>query len=435
MDLPAAHALIRFGLGPRLGEAPPADPLAWLMAQLDGPDPARPDPATLDPAGTRTADGLRALRTDRENRPAPGQSVSRRVFRADAEAALAGAVTAAAPFRERLVWFWTNHFTVSLRQAACAPLVGAFIEDAIRPHVTGRFQDMLLAVMRHPAMLIYLDNAQSVGPDSGTGRRTGRGLNENLARECLELHTVSQAARYGQADVTSFAALLTGWSIDLKMDPPGFRFRPAAHQPGEKTLLGRSFPEGEAGGEAALRFLGTHPATYRALAAALARHFVADDPPPAAVRPIEAALHDTGGDLGAASRALIGPGPAWTPQAKLRTPTDFAIAALRATGLPADRWPDLIGVVGGLGQPIWQAPLPNGWPDRAVDWAAPDAMMRRIDWAHALAGRAAASEPADVAEAALGPLLPEATLLAVRRAGSRQDGLTLLLASPQFQRR
>ena len=282
------------------------------------------------------------------------------------------------------MWFWTNHFTISLRRGQCAGVAGAFVEEAIRPHVTGRFADMLLAVMHHPAMLLYLDNVGSVGPDSPAGQRSKRGLNENLARECLELHTVSPAAGYTQADVTNFAKLLTGWSIDLRADPPGFRFRPFAHEPGEQIVMGRRFPPGEEGGFAALTFLADHPATHHYLATKLVCHFVADDPSPNSVRRIEGVLRDTRGNLGAAAAALTTLTAAWQPQTKLRTPLDFAVASLRALDAPppkADQ-PWLLGVLAGLGQPMWSAPQPNGWPDRAADWAGPEALLRRIDWAY-----------------------------------------------------
>ena len=247
-------------------------------AQLSGPDPLRlANPPT-------TAAGLAALREDRENRPPPGQSRGRALFRQDAAAQLGNALTTPSPFRERLVWFWTNHFTVSLRRGDVRRGGGAFVEEAIRPHVTGRFVDMLLAVMRHPAMLLYLDNVASVGPNSPAGQRGKRGLNENLARECLELHTVSPAAGYTQADVTNFARVLTGWSIDLRGDPPGFRFRPFAHEPGEQIVMGRRFPPDEAGGVAALRFWRTIPRRIASWPTKLVRHFVADDPPADAVR-------------------------------------------------------------------------------------------------------------------------------------------------------
>jgi uncharacterized protein (DUF1800 family) len=431
MDIPVAHALARFGLGRRGSEPVPTDPDTWLRAQLRGPD----SPGLANPPST--AAGLATLREDRQNRPAPGQSRSRALFRLNATEQLANALTTPTPFRERLVWFWTNHFTISLRRGQCAALAGAFVEEAIRPHVTSRFADMLLAVMRHPAMLLYLDNVGSVGPDSPAGQRGKRGLNENLARECLELHTVSPAAGYTQADVTSFAKVLTGWSIDLRADPPGFRFRPFAHEPGEQMVMGRRFPPGEEGGVAALRFLAAHPATHHFLATKLVRHFVADDPPEDAVRRVAAVLRDSNGDLGAAAAALITLEAAWQPQTKLRTPLDYVVATLRALDAPPPQpdQPYLIGALAGLGQPIWTAPQPNGWPDRAADWAGPEALVRRIDWAYAAAGRLGQPDPAEVAEASLGPLLQSATLEAIHRAGSRRDALTLLLTAPEFQRR
>jgi uncharacterized protein (DUF1800 family) len=289
--------------------------------------------------------------------------------------------------------------------------------------------------MRHPAMLMYLENAASVGPASLAGQRGKRGLNENLARECMELHTLSPAAGYSQADVTSFAMLLTGWSVDLRADPPGFLYRPGAHQPGGQTVMGRSFPDGEAGAATALAFFAAHPATHRHLATKLVQHFVADDPPPDAVRRIEGVLRDTGGDLGQASLALIDLPQAWQPGGKLRSPQDFVVATLRGLDLPAARQPNVIGTLAGLGQPFFVAPQPNGWPDRAADWAGPEAMLRRIDYAYSLAGRAQDADPMLVAATGLGPLLRPETAHAVQHAGSRRDALTLLFSSPEFQRR
>jgi uncharacterized protein (DUF1800 family) len=284
-------------------------------------------------------------------------------------------------------------------------------------------------------MLMYLDNNNSFGPDSTIGKNQHRGLNENLARECLELHTVSPASGYTQADVTEFAKIITGWSVELNRLVPGFVFREAAHEPGGKTLMGRKFPQGEAGGIAALEFLANHPATHKHLATQLVRHFVADDPPPDAVRTIEGVLRDTNGDLGAASTALLHLEAAWQPLTKLRTPLDFSVATLRALDLPADRVVPLQGVLGSLGMPLWTAPLPNGWSDVATDWAAPEAMMRRVDWTYSIAGHSADRDPLEIADASLGALLRPRTLEAMRRAGSRRDALTLLLTSPEFQRR
>jgi uncharacterized protein (DUF1800 family) len=430
MDPGSMQAMIRFGLGRRGDEPLPADRMAWLESQVTSPD------AVLALPGATSAEGLAALREDRRTPAADGgQRRSRDLFRDGSAAYVDVLLTTDAPFRERLVAFWANHFTVSLRRGEIAGVAHSFVREAIRPHVDGRFGDMLLAVMRHPAMLLYLDNAQSFGPDSPIGKRQKRGLNENMARECLELHTVTPAAGYTQADVTEFAAILTGWALNMQADPPGFVFRPNAHQPGDKTLMGRAYPAGPAAGEAALAWLAGHPATHRSLAAKLVRHFVADVPPPAAVERIAAVLADTGGDLKAASLALVRLPEAWTPMTKLRSPADYVVAVLRALDLPADKRPDVSGIMGGLGQPLLNAPLPNGWPDTAPDWAGPEAMMRRVDWAFAVSGRAGGLDPVAVATNSVGPLLPGRTLEEIRRAGSRREAMTMLLASPEFQRR
>jgi uncharacterized protein (DUF1800 family) len=430
MDLRTAQALIRFGLGRRGDEPLPADPAVWLRDQLQAPDPSHFDPRP------NSATAAAAFLADRASKPKPEDSQVRALFRSEVKAELDNALTTPAPFRERLVWFWTNHFTVSVRGGIAAGAC-AYIEEAIRPHVTGRFEDMLLAVMHHPVMLRYLNNAGSVGPDSRAGQNGKRGLNENLARECLELHTVSPAAGYTQADVTSFAKILTGWSIDLRGDPPGFRFRPFAHEPGTQQMMGRTFPPGEEGGIAALHFLANHPATHRFLAHKLVLHFVADEPPADAVQRIEGVLRDTGGNLGAAAAALTTLDAAWQPGAKLRTPQDFVIATLRALDLPDEQRQQVPvqGILAMLGQPFQNAPQPNGWSDHASEWAAPEAMMRRVDWAYGVSGRVGTRDVADLAEANLGPLLRDETLQAVRRAGSRRDSMTLLLTAPEFQRR
>ena len=427
MDAQVTQALIRFGLGPKGSQAPPSDPIAWLDAQIAAPDAAQ-FPRDLP----STADGLTLLREQRKLK----QNFIGLALQADSRAQTAELVTTSAPFRERLVWFWANHFTVSTRQGETAAVIGPYIREAIRPHVFGPFFDMLLAVMRHPAMLMYLDNGQSIGPDSPVGQKTHRGLNENLARECLELHTLSPAAGYTQADVTAFAAVLTGWSVEINALQPGFVFRADAHQPGPKTVMGRIFPPGDAGGILALDFLAHHPATYRHLAAKLVCHFVADTPPPDAVRTIEARLHDTDGDLGEAARALVRLPQAWSPGTKFRTPFDFTVATHRLLDfMPPEEPPFLPNAMNALSQPVWGAPLPNGWPDRAQDWTAPDALIRRIDWAYAMAGHLGDRDPVGLASSALGPAMKPATLAAMRNAGSRRDALALLLTSPEFQRR
>jgi uncharacterized protein (DUF1800 family) len=431
MENRTAQALIRFGLGRRGQEALPGDPQAWLAAQLEGPDPA------LRLPGASTADGLAAIRERRANPNGVGEKGAiRRLFQAEQARYVGYLLRTETPFRERLVTFWANHFTVSLRRGECAAVIHAYVREAIRPHVTGRFGDMLQAVMTHPAMLIYLDNVGSVGPDSRAGMRQKRGLNENLARECLELHTVTPASGYTQADVTEFARLLTGWSVELRQEPLGFMFRPFAHEPGERVVMGQRFGEGEQGGVAALAWLARHPATYHNLATQMVRQFVADVPPSGAVARIEAVLRGTHGDLKAASLELTRLPEAWAPLTKLRNPIDYVVAVLRALDLPQDQLPpDIPKLMAGLGQPLMSAPLPNGWPDQAVDWAGSEAMLRRVDWVYGLSARVSAPEPMVVADASLGPLLSQATADAIRGAGSRRDAMTLLLASPEFQRR
>jgi uncharacterized protein (DUF1800 family) len=428
MDVAAAQALVRFGLGSAANDTPPSDPRSWLETQLRQPDGARLDP------WPNMVEALRALRADRETKTPPAQSLTRSLFRRDALAALTAALTTATPFRERLVWFWANHFTVSVRHGRVGGLIGPFIAEAIRPHVSGRFSDMLLAVVRHPAMLIYLDNVGSVGPDSRAGQRGRRGLNENLARECMELHTLSPAAGYTQADVTNFARILTGWSVDLRRDQPGFIFRPFAHEPGTHLLMGRRFGPGEEGGIEALLFLANHPATHRHLATRLVAHFVADDPPPGAVHQIAAVLRDTGGNLGAASHAVVQLPEAWSPGSKLRTPLDLVIASLRVLGF-SEAPRQALEALFLLGQPLWAAPQPDGWGDRASDWVAPEPMMRRIDFAYTLAGRVGECDPEALGSVMLGPLMHPATREVVHRAGSRREAIALLFSSPEFQRR
>jgi uncharacterized protein (DUF1800 family) len=442
-------ALNRFGLGRRLGEPLPPDPHDWLRAQLDQPDPltAQTAPDTtyaLEVVQAQVA-SIKARKEMAEmapsqpsGQPAPDAMPLHLVAQAlkqDVHALCANALTTQLPFRERLVWFWANHFTVSARGLVPTACAGAYVREAIRPNVTARFSDMLLAVMHHPAMLAYLDQAQSAGPDSLMGERKHKGLNENLARECLELHTVSPAAGYTQQDVTNFAKILTGWSIELKQDPTGFKFRPAMHEPGEIEVMGRTWPPGQQGGEALLTWLGTHPATYRHISEKLVRHFVADDPPPSDVHRIETVLRDTQGDLHAASLALIELQDAWIPAAKLRAPQDYVIACLRALGANPDQVPNLGAVMSGLGQGLFQAPFPIGWPDRAADWAGPEAMLQRVDFVYAFAGRYGGLDPIEVADTSLGPLLNQDTRDQMRGAGSRRDAMTLLLASPDFMRR
>ena len=433
MSIRARIAMIRFGHGLRLGEEPPASPESWLEAQIAEAGPP--------PEGITTATALQARIDQIALRAANGDVVVGRGPQNDAvrEETLAWSrrrLTSAASFRERLVDFWMNHFTVSRRNGLAGLLAGCMERDAIRPHVTGKFADMLVAVTTHPAMLTYLDNAGSIGPNSPFGQRTRRGLNENLAREVVELHSLSPAGGYTQGDVEQLARILTGLSVELQREPLGFVWRPQTHEPGEKSLLGRRFGEGQAQIEAALRFLGTHPATYRHLAVKLARHFTADQPPHEAVRALQRSLEDTGGDLAAATRVLVRLPQAWEPPlSKFRTPADHVLAACRAIGLASERAEPVAGGLNTLNQPLWTALQPDGWGDTAAIWATPEALMRRVDWTYTLVGRVNQGNLAKVTEAALGPLARADTVAEMRRAGSVRDAATLLMASPEFMHR
>jgi uncharacterized protein (DUF1800 family) len=444
-------APIRFGTGLRLGEAAPADPEAWLAAQIRAPGAPPVGITATDAiiaqlihlvlrdeaagvAQTRAPQYRAALEAHGvmlpDATPLPG------LVRRETTAWAARRIASAEPFRERLVDFWSNHFTAARRGGAMAILPAALEHDAIRPHVTGRFADMLVAVTRHPAMLIYLNNNVSIGPNSRTGRAGRFGLNENLAREVLELHTLSPAGGYTQGDVQELAKVLTGWRVQTERPPFDFQWQPAAHEPGPKFLLGRRFEEGAGSQEAALRFLASQPATWRFLAAKLARHFVADAPPPEAVRALETVLRETDGDLGAVALALIALPQAWEPPlTKFRAPQDFVIAACRALGVPEQRADLALTGLAAMNQPLWIAPQPNGWPDTAPAWATPEALMRRVDWAYTVAGRVGVTDLPGVTAAALGPLARAETVSAMRRAGSLRDAATLLIGSPEFMHR
>ncbi len=432
------------------GQSGDADPRGALKAQLQGPDPGQQSGAFN--GLSRGVDGIDAIKADVQTRktlraaamPEKGKAYarSRAIYLADVNAQMGWALTTPAGFRERLVWFWTNHFTVSLYQGQTAPLIGAMIREAIRPNITGNFTDLVLAAERHPAMLRYLANEQSIGPDSPAGLRTGKGLNENLGRECMELHTVGLAAGYTQTDVTNMAKILTGWSVagsDQADETTGFKYRPMTHEPGPQTLLGQNFDGGQQAGIDALTYLSRHPASYRHIASKLVTHFVADNPPPEAVARIAGVLNETGGDLGAASAALVDLPAAWQPLTKLKTPQEFVISALRAAPPDSGKPLNYPGVLTQLGQPLWGAPLPNGWPDAAASWDGADAILARVNWAYTYAARADGgnnmAQPDNIAGTSLGPLLRPATASALAHASSRREAVTMLLASPEFQRR
>ena len=467
----AAIAANRFGLGARPGELVTlsADPRGWLLEQLTG---AYEAPAAL--AGLASGrDVLATYFSAREAREAArkaaraGDPVKELVdgvreqllphYLAQAAARTRAALQSGASFRERLVHFWSNHFAVSIDKPICLGTAGALENEAIRPRIAGRFIDLLLAVETHPAMITYLDNQQSVGPHSELATRAHRrgrlagaepknriGLNENLAREILELHTLGVAGGYSQADVTSFAGVITGWSVGggkgrlAEGEPGTFVFRSSVHEPGAKAVLGRRYADGGFDeGQHVLNDLARHPSTARHLATKLARHFLSDEPPAALVDRLARAYTASEGNLSAVYRALITWDEAWGVEPKkFKTPQDFVYSSFRALEVEPKEPKKLLAGVELLGQRNWSPGSPAGWPDRQVDWDGADALMKRVEWSVALAERVGNAHSAiATADVALGALAGEHTRTALARASSGSQALTLFLMSPEFQRR
>ena len=438
--LEAVVAATRFGYAARGDElgAIATDPRGWVVRQIDRPvQPAFP--ADL-PASQDMIAALLEMRRDKQqaDRKAFNEQV-RDVYLAELTARTNAAVSSPTPVIERLVRFWSNHFTVSGFRPFVRGFAFAFEREAIRPHVTGRFVDMLLAAERHPAMLLYLDNALSIGPDSIVGRRRNKGINENFGREMLELHTLGVDGGYTQADVIALARILTGWSVARlnDADPGSFKFYPQIHEPGPKRLLGKVYAEAsEQEGVVAIRDLANHPATAHHIAFKLAQHFIADTPPRVAVDQIAKAFRDTDGNLAAITKAVVASEAAWSkPFGKMRTPGDMVTAACRATNFTPPA-PMLAGGLRTLNQLPFYAPSPAGWPDNAASWVSPEAVLHRADWCETFANRLpGVPDPIELASATLGEALPADTLQAIRRAPSRRAGVAVLLAAPEFQRR
>ena len=362
------------------------------------------------------------------------------IYLDEAKARIDAALGAEIGLAERLVWFWSNHFCVSADKGNVRQICGAYEREAIRANVLGRFGDMLLAAESHPAMLIYLDNARSIGPDSIAGVRQKRGLNENLAREILELHTLGVRSVYTQEDVTRFANVITGWTfVPFRREPTRggeFEFNPRTHQPGSQTVIGKSYADaGFEQGRAVLAALARHPATAKHVAGKLARHFVADEPPPALVERLAKRFLATQGDLKEVAKMLLTAPEAWeAPRAKLKRPGEWVIGALRAVGVTA---PDIRPVMQAqnlLGEPLWRPSAPKGFTDESAPWL--DGLAQRLDIANQLARRAGGeADPREVFEEALAPLASTETRQAVTRADSRPQALALLFMAPEFQRR
>ena len=484
----AALALHRFGFGPKTGSiaAIESDPLGALLADLDAPHAGQIVNASLQSSGAEAranfdsnaerlakqklerlrkeaakevaqagmekaggenamameqkpdaADPAAAAAAAQPNSAQPKQvPLRRQIFLDEAKARYRAAINAEIGLVERLVWFWSNHFCVSFDSTVMA---GAHEREAIRPHVLGRFADMLLAVEGHPAMLLYLDNAQSIGPASVFGINTDRGLNENLAREILELHTLGVRTVYTQADVTNFAKVITGWTIlptNLNPEHGGeFVFNRRMHEPAPQTLIGNTYPDtGIEQGRGVLADLARHPATARHVSTKLARHFIADDPPPELVDLLTQRFLDTDGDLKEVAKTLVGAPQSWSPeQAKIKRPGEWIVAARRATGTQG-QIEAMTRVQALLGESLWRPPAPKGFSDDNAAWL--DGLALRLDSANAFAQNVGADiDPQALVDVALGPLASDETRRTIARAESKPQALAFLLMAPEFQRR
>jgi uncharacterized protein (DUF1800 family) len=416
---------------PAGGSSAPAKTVEVAAASTTAPPPAASATPSMAPTDAKPA------------KPEPPKPAAEQVvFRNEAEARLRKQLQARVGFVERLVAFWSNHFAVSVAKSnELRVAAGPFEREAIRPNALGKFAALLRAAESHPAMILYLDNQNSIGPNAAPGKFAGRGLNENLAREILELHTLGVGSGYTQADVTELARIITGWSVagpDSEAGAPGaFLFKSNWHEPGARKLLGKTYAEsGVEQGRAALDDLARHPATARHIATKLARHFVADDPPADLIDALARRFLDSDGDLAVVASALVSDDRAWSAKpTKIRTPLEFVLAAARVTNFqPSD--PGLyLQHLNLLGMPLWQPGGPNGFSDMSDSWASPEGMKARLDLAAAMGQRMRTADPLATLKAALGDTASPETRQAVERAESREQALALLFMAPEFQRR
>ena len=475
-DATILHVLQRLTYGPRPGDVARVKTIglaAWLERQLDpaGLDDAavegslgalptltmsiadlqrdypRPDPETQ----RKLASGDMSPREMREQYP-PERRPARIVAELQA-ARMLRAVASERQLQEVIVDFWFNHFNVFAAKGEVRWYLTAYERDVIRPHALGRFPDLLRATARHPAMLFYLDNWLSTRPGFTPrgGPNAGRpaGLNENYARELMELHTLGVDGGYTQADVTEVARAFTGWTIDRPRQDARFIFKPARHDLGDKRVLGRSIRAGgERDGDEVLDLLAAHPATARFIAGKLVRRFVADEPPPALVERVAAAYRDTGGDVRAMLRVVFASPEFRAPAAagaKIKKPSEFVASAVRAVGATTDARGALAlaRAAAEIGEGFYEAAPPTGYPDRAEAWVNPGTLLARMNFALSLAEGRVPGVRTDLAGLVSGadPGQPEvvlqrllAALLHGRSSAETRAVLTAQLGLPEITR-
>ena len=458
----------RFGLGAKPGDLQQIgnNPREWLLTQIEQPQPLSKSTGEVPDSKTALSLFFDFRNTNRNMARNGSNNVEinpnevmklgqqlRPLYLKHVSARAIQAIRTETPFYERLVHFWSNHFAVSVKSPQMLGIVGAFEFEAIRQNITGNFYDLLLAVEKHPTVLTFLDNQFSIGANSTLAKQAKRGrrrnrkfdINENLAREILELHTMGVSSGYTQEDVTTFAKAISGWTYNgvlpgiMNTGPVGeFKFNPIMHEPGSKTVLDKKYSQsGIKQDEAVLKDLSLHSATARHLSTKLARHFIADDPPESAINRISKAYLDSNGHLPIVYNALVNSNEAWQDLfPKFKTPEDFIFSTYRAINIIPKQPQQLIQPLTLLGQQPFQSGSPAGWPDTPKEWSAGEALFKRIELSTIVANRIGNRiEPNQLANEILGPLLGDHTLTAITRAESASQGLALLLASLEFQRR
>lgn len=439
----AAIAATRFGYGASPGVLPriAADPRGWLLSQLEGPATG-PHLSGL-PAGSERAAAFLAARA------AGGAALN--AFRyeiadgvaVEERAHIAHAVSTDAPFRERLVRFWANHFSLSSRTLIGFAASHAFEREVVRPLIGGSFVRLLTEAVRHPAMLLYLDNAGSIGPYSPAGLKGAAWTNDLMARQILTNLTRGAQAEMNAKDVSSLTRMLTGWSVagPAEEDGGAFRYRDDWHEPNPKLFLNRNYPQaGMLEAEAALDTLGRRPEVAYALAAKMARYFVADDPPADLIEAMVSGFAEGGNSLTGMARGMVLSPAAFAPvQAKAKTPEDLVFSSFRALNLGADQAPLALRAIRALGQAPKGGPLAGGWPDSMAAWLSPSQLAERLEWGGLLARRHApggdGAAVSDLALGLLGPLLNPATHRRLTVTGRPAEALALFFAAPEFQKR
>jgi len=462
MSLDASIATNRFGLGAKPSELKAAgkNPKAWLISQLNASPPISFNhklPHSSEIANklneyrlAKKANKKKSQQNSMLGQQSPmlakqqqGNNYNRKILRQLSSDTLVQSITSDNSLNWRLLDFFSNHFSVSSSGPVMAALAPTLEREAIAPNLLGRFEQMLIAVEKHPAMLIYLNNEKSIGPNSLIGKKIrksnkGRGLNENLAREILELHTLGVDGGYQQNDVQELAKTITGWSVARpgKDKESGFKFRSYGHEPGDRRLFGKSYKNtGVRQGEQMLIDIARHPSTANYICSKLAQHFISDNPPQSLINKLTARWHVSQGNIKAVMVELIQASESWHEQSqKFKTPREYVVSTLRMLGMKKLENKYLLGSLQSLGQMPFNAGSPAGYSDQQHDWDGSSALMAKIEWSSMVAARKKANVE-KLMKYSFADTLTDRSYRSIIRAESQSQALTLLLLSPEFLRR